>query len=323
MKALALAPLRGPAAARLRTLADVVADSWLDHHPVRLHQPAELAARLAEEQAEILITEADPVTGPVLEHPLTVVGVTRGDPANVDLAAATRRGIPVLRTPGRNADAVAELTVALLFAVARHLVIADREVRAGAVYDGGELPQVRHRAHELAGQTIGLVGLGAVGRAVRWRMAGLGLNVIACDPSVPEAAHSLAGLLAESDVVSLHLPASAETARMIGPAQFAAMRPGAVFLNTARAALHDVDALVSALGSGRLAGAGLDHFDGEWLDPGHPLAALPNVVLTPHIGGATYDSETNHTTMLVADIERLLRGEQPLHCANPEVLSRC
>jgi D-3-phosphoglycerate dehydrogenase len=110
---------------------------------------------------------------------------------------------------------------------------------------------------------------------------------------------------------------------MIGPAQFAAMRPGAIFLNTARAALHDVDALVSELGSGRLAGAGLDHFDGEWLDPGHPLAALPTVVLTPHLGGATYDSETNHTTMLVADIERLLRGEQPLHCANPEVLSRC
>jgi D-3-phosphoglycerate dehydrogenase len=319
VRALALAPLRGPGSARLHELADVVLDSWLDHHPVRLHQPDELAARLAAERAEILITEADPVTGPVLEQPLKVVAVTRGEPTNVDLAAATRRGIPVLNTPGRNADAVAELTVAMLFAIARHLLAADGEVRAGTVYDGGELPQVRHRARELAGQTFGLVGLGAVGRAVRWRMAGLGLNVITCDPFVPEATHSLPDLLAESDVVSLHVPATAQTAGMIGAEQFAVMRAGAIFLNTARAALHDEDALVEAVRSGRLAGAGLDHFNGEWLDPGHPLAALPGVVLTPHIGGATYDTEANHTTMIVADIERLLRGERPVHCANPEV----
>jgi D-3-phosphoglycerate dehydrogenase / 2-oxoglutarate reductase len=323
MKVLALAPLRGPGTARLREHAEVVADSWLDHHPVRLYQPAELAERLAKERAEILITEADAVSGPVLDHPLTAVAVTRGDPTNVDLAAATRRGIPVLCTPGRNADAVAELTVGLLFAVARHIVMADREVRAGTVYAGGELPQVRHRARELAGLTIGLVGLGAVGRAVEWRMRGLGLDVIACDPNVAGAGHSLATLLAESDIVSLHLPASPLTLGLIGRAEFAAMRPGAIFLNTARAALHDVDALVAALGSGQLAGAGLDHFEGEWLDPGHPLAAQPTVVLTPHIGGATYDTETNHTTMIVADLERLLHGERPLHCANPEVLSGC
>jgi D-3-phosphoglycerate dehydrogenase len=98
------------------------------------------------------------------------------------------------------------------------------------------------------------------------------------------------------------------------------MRNGAIYLNTARAILHDVDALVSALSSGQLGGAGLDHFDGEWLDPGHPLAALPSVVLTPHIGGATYGTEINHTTMIVSDLERLLRGERPLHCVNPEVL---
>jgi D-3-phosphoglycerate dehydrogenase len=305
---------------RLGKLADVVHDSWLDHHPVRLYQPAQLAARLADEQAEILVTEADQVMGPALEQPLAIIGVTRGDPVNVDLAAATRRGIPVLRAPGRNADAVAELTVALLFAVARHIVTADREVRAGAMYEGGELPQVRHRAWELAGRTFGLVGQGAVGRAVRWRMEGLGMKVIACDPNVAGADHSLGGLLAESDVISMHVPATAETAGMIGTAQFAAMRSGAIYLNTARAALHDTDALVSALRSGRLAGAGLDHFDGDWLDPGHPLTDLPSVVLTPHIGGATYDTEVNHTTMIVADIERILNGERPVHCANPEVL---
>ena len=320
-RALALAPLRGPAAARLGELAEVVHDSWLDQHPVRIYQPDQLAARLAAERAGILITEADPVTGPVLEQPLTVVAVTRGDPVNVDLAEATRRGIPVLCTPGRNADAVAELTVALLFALARRVVIADREVRADTVYDGGELPQVRHRSWELAGKTFGIVGLGAVGRAVRWRMLGLGMTVIACDPAVPEATCSLDEVLTGSDIVSVHAPAVPETIGMMGAAQFAAMRPGAYYLNTARAALHDTAALVAVLSSRHLAGAGLDHFEGEWLDPGHPLAALPNVVLTPHIGGATYDTEVNHTAMVVADIDRLLRGERPLHCANQEVLS--
>ncbi len=319
-RALVLAPLRGPAARRLGELAELVHDSWLDHHPVRIYQADQLAARVADEKAEILITEADPVTGPVLEQPLAIVGVTRGEPVNVDLTEATRRGIPVLRTPGRNANAVAELTVALLFAVARHIVTADGEVRTGTVYDGGELPQVRHRALELAGRTFGLVGLGAVGRAVQWRMAGLGMKVIACDPNVTGATHTLDEVLVQSDVVSMHVPAAPETAGMIGAAQFAAMREGAIYLNTARATLHDVDALVAALRSEHLAGAGLDHFQGEWLDPGHPLTAMPSVVLTPHIGGATYDAEVNHTTMIVADIERLLRGERPLHCANPEVL---
>jgi D-3-phosphoglycerate dehydrogenase / 2-oxoglutarate reductase len=319
-RALVLAPFRGPAVPRLAQIADVVHDSWLDHRPPRVDQPADLAARLASERADILITEADPVNGPVLEQHLAIIGVTRGDPVNVDLPAATERGIPVLCTPGRNAGAVAELVVAVLFAVARHVLVADREVRTGTVYDGGQLPQVRHRAWELAGRTAGLVGLGAVGQAVRWRLEGLGMRVIACDPRVSGATHTLRELLSESDVVSMHAPASAETARMIGAREFAAMRKGAIYLNTARAGLHDVDALVSALRSGQLAGAGLDHFDGEWLDPGHPLTALPNVVLTPHIGGATYDTEVNHSTMIVSDIERLLHGERPLHCANPEVL---
>jgi D-3-phosphoglycerate dehydrogenase len=311
--------LRGPGAGRLAEIADVIHDSWLDHDPVRLYQPDDLAARLAAERATILITEADQVSGPVLEQPLTVIAVTRGDPVNVDLASATRRGIPVLHTPGRNADAAAELTVALLFAVARHIVVADGEVRAGTVYDGGQLPQVRHRAWELAGQTCGIVGLGAVGKALRWRLEGLGMRVIACDPHVAEAAYELDELLANCDVVSMHAPASAGTAGLMGAAQFAAMRRGGIYLNAARAALHDLEALIGALRSGHLAGAGLDHFEGELLDPAHPLAALPNVVLTPHIGGATYDSEINHTTMIAEDVSRVLAGQRPLHCVNSEV----
>jgi D-3-phosphoglycerate dehydrogenase len=108
---------------------------------------------------------------------------------------------------------------------------------------------------------------------------------------------------------------------MIGGPQFAAMKPGAIYLNTARAMLHDTDALVDALRSGRLAGAGLDHFEGEHLPPEHPLCEMANVVLTPHIGGATYDTEANHSKLIADDVARILRGEPPVHCVNPEVLA--
>jgi D-3-phosphoglycerate dehydrogenase len=107
---------------------------------------------------------------------------------------------------------------------------------------------------------------------------------------------------------------------MIGPAEFARMGDGVVFLNTARARLHQMDALVAALRSGKVAAAGLDHFEGEHLPTDHPLTSMPNVVLTPHIGGATFDTEVNHSRMIAEDIGRVLAGERPLHIANPEVL---
>jgi D-3-phosphoglycerate dehydrogenase len=118
----------------------------------------------------------------------------------------------------------------------------------------------------------------------------------------------------------MHAAVGPGTLGMIGAEQLASMREGAIYLNTARAALHDTDALVDALQRGHLGGAGLDHVDGEVLPQGHPLLDLTNVVLTPHIGGATYDTEVNHTTMVAGDVVRILRGERPLHVANPEVL---
>src|SRR5437588_10014676 len=136
------------------------------------------------------------------------------------------------------------MTLALLFAATRHVVAADADVRAGEVFRDGTIPYQRFRAWELAGRTVGLVGLGAVGRAARWRLAGLGMRVIAHDPYHEEARHSLDELLAESDVVSLHAPVTADTAGLIGAGQFAAMRDGVVFLNSARAQLHDPSALV-------------------------------------------------------------------------------
>jgi D-3-phosphoglycerate dehydrogenase len=153
-------------------------------------------------------------------------------------------------------------------------------------------------------------------------MQGLGARVISYDPYNTEATHAaLLALLGEADIVSMHAPVTPETTGMIGPAQFAAMKDGAIYVNTAGAHLHDTDALVEALRSGKLSGAGLDHFIGERLPTDHPLTMLDNVVLTPHIGGATYDTEANQAGMIADDLERLLAGDKPLRIMNPEVLA--
>ena len=317
--ALVTAPLRGPDLDRLRDVADVVLDPWIDQVPLRIYGPDELAARIDETGARILICEADVCTDAVLERDLLVIGSTRGDPTNVDLAGATAAGIPVLRAPGRNADAVAEMTVALLFAVNRRVLAGHRDMVTGEVF-GETIPYQRFRTWQLAGRTAGLVGLGAVGRATLWRLEGLGMTVLSTDPFADDATSTLDELLAGSDVVSMHAAASPDTFGLIGSAQFAAMREGAIYINTARAGLHDTDALVDALASGHLAGAGLDHVEGEVLPNDHPLLAMDNVILTPHIGGATYDVEVNQTAMMVDGVIAVLAGDTPPNLANPEVI---
>ncbi|MGH9207055.1 MAG: NAD(P)-dependent oxidoreductase, partial [Acidimicrobiales bacterium] len=300
---------------------DVVYDPWIDQRPLRIYTAEQLAERISTEGADTVVVESDSVSGPVFELGLRAIASTRGDPNNVDIPGATAAGIPVLHTPGRNADGVAEMTLALLFAATRHVLAADADVRAGEVFRDGRIPYQRFRGWEVAGRTAGLVGLGAVGRALKWRLAGLGVRVIAYDPYNDEARHSLDELLAEADIVSLHAPVTDDTAGLIGARQFAAMRDSVVFLNTARAQLHDTDALVDALRSGKVAAAGLDHFVGEWLPTDHPLAGMPNVVLTPHIGGATWNTEARQAQMVADDLEALLAGRRPAHIVNPEVLS--
>lgn len=317
------APLRGPGFAKLKQLADVVYDPWiseLEQTPLRIYSAEQLAERITAEAADVVVVESDSVGGPVFDLGLRVIASTRGDPNNVDIAGATAAGIPVLNTPGRNADAVAEMTVALLLAVTRQLLPADADVRSGNIFRDGSIPYQRFRGWEIAGRSAGLVGLGAVGRATAWRLSGLGLRVIAYDPYNDDARHGLDELLGEADVVSLHAPVTDDTVGMIGAQQFAAMRDGVVFLNTARAQLHDTDALVDALRDGKVSAAGLDHFVGEWLPTDHPLVGMPNVVLTPHIGGATWNTEARQAQMVADDLEALLAGGTPAHIVNPEVL---
>ena len=157
-KALVTAAVSGPGLDLLHQLADLVLDSWLDQPSLRIYNAAQLAERAAAEGANIVIVESDVCGADLYEQPILAVCSCRGDPTNVDVAAATAAGVPVLRAPGRNADAVAELAVALLFAATRGVVPADRDVREGEIYRDGKIPYQRYRAWQLAGQTVGLVG---------------------------------------------------------------------------------------------------------------------------------------------------------------------
>jgi D-3-phosphoglycerate dehydrogenase len=323
VKILATAPLRGPGLDLLRSLGEVVEEPWITGptSSMKLLDAPALAARITEVGADVVICEADSCKGPVLDLPLVAIGSTRGDPTNVDVAGATEKGIPVLRAPGRNADGVAELAVALLLACTRGVVPADKDVREGEVFRGGTIPYQRYRAWQISGRTVGVVGYGAVGRAAAWRFAGLGMKVRSFDPFAPDATDAdLDAMLRDCDVVSMHAAVTPDTVGLMGTAQFAAMKEGGVYVNTARAALHDLDALTVALESGHLAAAGLDHFEGEILPLDHPLQSRSDVVLTPHIGGATYDTEANHTQLIADGLAALQRGERPFNLVNPEVL---
>jgi D-3-phosphoglycerate dehydrogenase / 2-oxoglutarate reductase len=246
-----------------------------------------------------LIVGVDPVTERVLEAgPLRVVVKYGSGTDNIDLRSAERLGAKVSSTPGANARSVAELTIALLFALARHLVAHDRAVRAGS--------WSRRGASELAGKRLGVVGYGAVGREVAALATSLGMQVVAHDPFVKSGDIELVGLddlLASCDAVSLHVPLDDSTRGMIGVEALERMRSGALLVNTARGGLVDENALADALSSGRLGGAGLDVFADE-PPSGSPLLRLENAVLSPHAGAAT--TEAAQRTSLQA-VRQLLR----------------
>jgi D-3-phosphoglycerate dehydrogenase len=328
MRILSLAPLRGPGLEALRALAEVEIDAWSDHVPVRLHAPDELAARVAG--FDVLVVEADHVPGALFaaRPDLQIVATCRGDPVNVDLEAATAAGVPVIHAPGRNADAVAEHALALLLALLRGVVRADADVRAGRWIDGGRIAYQRFRAREVGSLVVGLVGCGAVGRATARRLAALGARVLAFDPYADARAVRDAGaepvglteLLEAADVVSVHAPLTEETRGLLGAAEIARMRPGALLVNTARYGIVDEAPLLEALRSGRIAGAAFDHFPNEFLPPDHPLLGMPNVICTPHIGGATEETVDRQTTLVAAGIRALVEGGEPVNVANPQAL---
>ncbi|MFP6564741.1 MAG: NAD(P)-dependent oxidoreductase [Myxococcota bacterium] len=315
--------------ARLRELGDVEYRSYRD--AMRLLTGEALVEALAG--FDVFITEIDVVEAAAFAKlpALRVVASCRGDSVNIDQEAASVYGVPLLEAPGRNAEAVADLSVAFVLAGLRKLFPANAFLHEE--HEAGDLGRMgraysAYRGRELGGACVGLLGLGAVGSRVAKRLHAFGARVLAFDPAIDaEAAAlyeaewvSMERLLAESDVLSLHAPVNDATRGLLGRDELARMQPGAFLVNTARAALVDEDALVEALESGALSGAALDVFAEEPPGSDHPLLRLPNVITTPHLGGNTYEVAGHQARIVGADLARLLRGERPLAIANPEVL---
>lgn len=328
MNILSLAPLDGDGLVALRSLGTVEVDPWSAHVPIKLHSAPELIERLAG--VDMLIVEADFIPRDVFEATsLRFLGVCRGDPNNVDVAAATAAGVPVIRTPGRNAGGVADLAIGSMYCLLRSIVAADADVRAGRWVVDGRLTQQRYLGRELASCTVGLVGFGAVGRAVAHRLKALGARVVATDPVADpdelrgfgvEWFEDLGDLIEASDIVSVHAPLTPATRGLIGGAALARARQGTYLVNTARYGIVDEAAMLAALADGRLAGAALDHFEGEFLAADHPLLSMSNVVLTPHIGGSTIETIHEHTRQIADAVQALLAGISHDAVVNPEAV---
>jgi D-3-phosphoglycerate dehydrogenase len=280
--------------------------------------PTILIDRLREADVALNIRGRTLFTAEALEAcpKLKLISIWGTGTDNVDLPAAAARGVTVTNTPGANAIAVAEHTVALMLAVAKQLVPADQAMRQGG-WPRNLVPQLR-------GKRLGLVGTGLIGREVATMAKGLGMQVVAWTfhPSARLADSlglryvELDELLRTSDIVSLHLRATPETRHFLSRPRLAMLKPGAILVNTARGALIDEAALVDCLREKKVACAGLDVFETEPLPAGHPLLGLPNVLLTPHAAGMTPEVIQNGLAMAVDNVERFLSGS-PSHVVTP------
>jgi D-3-phosphoglycerate dehydrogenase len=314
--------------------------AYLQVDPEREFKSTESAARLTEYQGspaelaehmagvEVLVVQGAPVTQEVAEasSALKLVGCARGGPVNVDVAALTQLGLPLVNTPGKNADAVADLTVAFLVMLARGLPKAQRFLEAGhQLKDNWE--GAKFMGSDLRGHVLGLVGYGRVARLVARRAASFGMGIVTYDPYVTvedenvRQAESLDELLATADFVSLHMRASADTANLFDAETFSRMRRGAFLVNTARESLIDEDALDAVLADGWLAGAALDVIRTTPEEDRHRLLRHENVIMTPHLGGATTETLARGAEMLAAEIQRLADGRSLINVVNSGVFS--
>jgi len=265
--------------------------------------------------SEALITGLDTVDASVFAAApnLRVVGKHGVGVDNIDLAAAEAAGVRVVNAPGSNSGAVADLTFGLMLAVARQILPAHSSMLDGR-WD-------RFPGIELSGRTLGLVGFGRIGQAVAKRATGFDMTVIAYDPYLPAHLFGEAGaeqvsldeVVSRSDFLSLHMPGSPDSAPILDTALLATMKPGAFLINAARGGLVDETQLALMLTDGRLGGAALDAFNREPLPDNSPLLGVPNLILTPHIGAFSDLANANMGVMVVDDVARVLRGDEPLN----------
>jgi len=335
----------GPSIERLRERHDVTCFDVVDEPAWRpqtesdrkvrelLGSPRQVIERL--DGHEVIVVQGAAVTAEVMDASpaLRLVCVARGGPVNVDIAAATERGIAVTTTPGKNAQAVAELTIAFLVMLARRLPENVRYLEGGGELARDNYEGAHWFGHDLDGHVLGLVGFGQVGSKVARIAVAMGMRVLVHDPYIPAERIEAAGaeaadldtLLATADFVSLHARATADNRGLIGRAQIERMKPGSYIVNTARDTLLDEDAVYDALRSGRLAGGAFDVVKipdltvPVQLGRRHRLLDAPNVVIASHIGGATWETMAHGGEMAAAEIERLAAGQPFVNLANPAV----
>ena len=272
--------------------------------------------------SEMLVTHLAPLSGAMMDRlpQLRFVAVSRGGPVNIDMAGARERSIRVVNVPGRNASAVAEFTIGAILAETRNVTRGHDALRRGEWR--GDLYRADVAGEELSELTVGVIGYGQIGTRVVRLLKAFGCRILVCDPYVQisvEDLHEgvrhvdLDALLKQSDVVTLHARVTPETTRFINAEAFARMKPGAIFVNTARGPMVDYDALYDALASGHLRGAMLETFAVEPAPPDWPLLKLPNVTLTPHIAGASLKTVRFAAGQTAQEVERYLNGKPPIN----------
>lgn len=271
--------------------------------------------------AEVLVTQLAPLSDGMMKRlpDLKLVAVSRGGPVNIDMAAARRNGIKVVNVPGRNASAVAEFTLGAILAETRLIRVGHEALRAGEWR--GDLYRADRTGRELSEMTVGVVGYGNIGTKVVKLLRAFGTRVLVADPYVQLSAEDrnagvelvgLDDLLARADVVTLHSRVTEETKHIVNRDSIAKMKPGVIFVNTARGPLVDYDALYDALVSGQIASAMLETFAVEPVPADWPLLKLPNVTLTPHIAGASVRTVTYAAERAAEEVRRYLAGLPPV-----------
>ncbi|MEG0377276.1 MAG: 2-hydroxyacid dehydrogenase [Eubacterium sp.] len=325
----------------LYEMGEVVKDGWA----IGLPKMAETELMEKTADADIIITSYDDITRKVIENApnLKLIACTRATPVNVDMEAARERTIPVIYTPGRNSDTTAEMTIGLMLSIARKIPMAYKALKEGKftadpnalkeTKDGlavdmiwdmePNAPYMVFKGTQLKGKALGIVGYGSIGRRVGKIARAFGMELLIYDPflcpvDIDEIGitkvEKIEDLMKNADFITCHMKITPETTGIISKEMIALMKPTAYFINSSRGAILDEEALIEALREKRIAGAAFDVYAKEPIAINHPyVAELDNVVITPHIAGATDDVLVNHTKQIIQDVKRFVEGGKLLY----------